>query len=57
MPSTTIDAITSPDGTSVGTSASANGVTSSVAIASEAATGPSGSTSDSRRLTIIGPTA
>src|SRR5215204_3223315 len=56
-PSTTIDASASADGVESGRSASAKGITSSVAIASDAATGPSGSTSERRRFTIIGPTA
>ena len=47
----------SADGIESGRSASAKGVTRSVPIPTDAATGPSGSTSESRRFTIIGPIA
>ena len=45
----------SAEGAESGRLAAANGVTSSAAMPSDAATGPSGSTSESRRFTIIGP--
>ena len=52
-----MEANVSADGVESGRSAIANGVTSSAAIPTDAATGPSGSTSERRRFTIIGPTA
>jgi hypothetical protein len=56
-PSTTTEAITSPDGVEVGADTSAAGASSTVASPSEAVTGPSGSRSVRRCLMIIGPMA
>ncbi len=56
-PRTAIEANVSAEGVESGRLANANGGTRRAAIPSEAATGPSGSRSDSRRFTIIGPIA